>query len=124
MKTILIVDDEDQIRTTYKKLLMDEGYLVCEATNAIEANERLVFEKVDLVLLDINMPKIDGATLHEVIDFVHPETRVIVSSVYPLSQQQSLINSACDYYDKSQCLDVLLEKISRVLGDEPDNEDW
>ena len=125
MKTILIVDDEDQIRATYKQLLANEGYLVVEAASAIEANERLVFENVDVVLLDINIPEIDGATLQQVIDLTHPETRIIVSSVYPLSQQKDLIKGAADYYDKSQELDVLLEKIGRVLDDDgPDNECW
>ena len=58
-KKLLIVDDEADIRLLLKEYLEMEGYQVCLAANAKEAEEALVWEP-DLILLDINMPGTDG----------------------------------------------------------------
>lgn len=58
-KKLLIVDDEADIRVLLKEYLELEGYQVCAAANAREAENALVKEP-DLILLDINMPGTDG----------------------------------------------------------------
>jgi len=64
MKTnILVVDDEDDIRFLLKKILEKEGYGISEAESAKKALEKLSSEKVDLVLLDVMMPEMDGVEL-------------------------------------------------------------
>ena len=116
MKKILIVDDEKKIRKTYSGLLRGEGFDVIERSNAMEASETLVREKVDLVLLDIKMPEVDGSILYEVMRLFHKRVKVIVTSVYPLDEQKRLIAEAADYHDKSQGIGILLSKINKVLG--------
>ena len=60
MKTILVVDDDDAIRTLLHDELVDEGYNVLMATNARDALKMVQEEALDLVILDIRMPGMDG----------------------------------------------------------------
>ncbi|MFA6218023.1 MAG: response regulator [Candidatus Omnitrophota bacterium] len=115
MKKILVVDDEKNIRDMYASLLVSEGFKVIEASNASDTNEILKKENIDLVLLDIKMPDVDGQTLSEVIQLFHKKTKIIVSSVYHPEEQKRMISWAHDYYDKSQGIEVLLKKIKGVV---------
>jgi len=63
MAKILIVDDEKSIRDALSDILMEEGYDVVTASDGEEAWAKLSEEKVDLVLCDIKMPKMDGMEL-------------------------------------------------------------
>ena len=112
MKKILIVDDETRVREMYVKMLVEEGFMVRHADDAQTALNIIVREDIDLILLDIKMPYIDGKTLFEVIKEYDPNLKVIVSSVYPIDKQQQMIPQAMDYFDKSQGLAHLLEKIN------------
>jgi CheY-like chemotaxis protein len=116
MKKIIVVDDESRIRGIYSRLLNGIGFEVLEASTADEANEIVTHEKVDLVLLDIKMPEVEGDVFYELLQSFHRHCKVIVSSVYPLNDQRRMITGADDYYDKSQGFWVLLDKINRVLG--------
>ena len=60
--TILIVDDELLIRNVIKEYLLNEGYKVLEAEDGFDALRVLSDNKVDLIVLDIMMPKMDGFT--------------------------------------------------------------
>jgi two-component system chemotaxis response regulator CheY len=74
MTHILIVDDANLVRMYYREILQRAGYSVDEALNGLEALEKLLLasgdqilspdpiQPVDLVLVDINMPKMDGIT--------------------------------------------------------------
>lgn len=114
-KKILICDDEKKIRNIYINLLIGEGYEIFEAVNAPDANETLVREGIDLILLDIKMPEVDGETMYDVIEMFHKDVKVIVSSVYHVSDQKRRIKNAHEYHDKSHGVDILLEKIKKVL---------
>lgn len=57
---ILVVDDEKMFQDIYKSKLMSEGFLVRTASNGTEAIKILLEETLDLVLLDLNMPIMDG----------------------------------------------------------------
>lgn len=122
MAKILVVDDENKIRNLYKKLLISERYEVVEAQDSQSAT-RLMLNQPDitLVLLDINMPDIDGTVLYQLIRRLDQHTKVIVTSAYPLQDQRRLIFRADDYYDKSQGTEVLLEKVKGVLQEEESN---
>ena len=58
--TILIVDDEEDIRDMIEIYLMNEGFIVLKAQDGIEALEILKSHEIDLMVLDIMMPKMDG----------------------------------------------------------------
>jgi DNA-binding NtrC family response regulator len=61
--TVLVVDDEPDIRSTVKEILQDEGYAVIVAGGADEARQARLRERPDVVLLDIWMPGTDGISL-------------------------------------------------------------
>ncbi len=115
MKTILVVDDEEKIRSVYTKMLKREGFKVMDAENAEQANAILLKNEVDLILLDINMAGVDGTVLYDIAQVFHKKTRVIVASVYPVEDQKTLIKGAADYYDKSDGLPTLIQKVKAVL---------
>ena len=62
-KKILIVDDEKDIRDSLKDILIDEGYEIHLAKNALEAKKIKLSQTFNLILLDIWMPDIDGLSL-------------------------------------------------------------
>jgi two-component system chemotaxis response regulator CheY len=61
-KRVLIVDDASLVRLYYRDALERAGYAVEEAMNGLEALEKLLITPVDLLIVDINMPKMDGLT--------------------------------------------------------------
>ena len=61
--TILLVEDEDSLRKVLKDLLEMEGYTIVEARDGAEAMEQVDRHVPDLVLLDLNLPNVDGHTV-------------------------------------------------------------
>ena len=61
-KRVLVIDDASLVRLYYREALERAGYLVDEALNGLEALEKLLAWPADLLLVDINMPKMDGVT--------------------------------------------------------------
>ena len=60
MARILVVDDEEDIREALTEILEDEGHDVFEAENGLEVMAMAVSARIDLILLDITMPEMDG----------------------------------------------------------------
>jgi len=118
METILIVDDEQRIRRLYTQFFSREGFNVIAVSNAADANDTLLRERVDIMLLDINMPEVDGGILHDVANLFHKKVQVIVCSVYSIDDQKEIIKGAAGYYDKSQGLRELLKKVKAALGNQ------
>jgi len=96
-------------------LLSEEEFEVKYASSAQEATNFLIREYFDLVLLDINMPGVDGKIMYEVIREFDRHMKVIVSSVYPIEEQVQSILGACAYHNKSQGIDILMMKIKVAL---------
>ena len=118
MRTILVVDDEKVFRKKYRGLLKEKGFKVKTASSALEVSEVLMRDKslIDLILLDINIPEVDGRGIWEIIDEYAPQLQIIVTSVNPLHDQKIRIPRAADYYNKADKEATLLKKITRVLG--------
>ena len=114
MTRILIVEDEERMRKMYNAMLKNEGFEVLEASDAMHASCILNKETVDIILLDIRMPQVYGSMFYGILRTTLKKMRVIVASVYPVEEQKKLIPDAEDYYDKSQGLDLLLEKIKII----------
>ncbi len=120
-ETILIVDDEAEIRATVRGVLADEGYRVIEADNGKAALAALAGERPALLLLDIWMPEIDGIALLREIERVAPKTRVIVISGHGNIETavRATQLGACDFIEKPFSLEGLLQRVGRALGHEP-----
>jgi len=116
--TILIVDDEAQIRASVSGVLADEGFRVLEADNGRTALAAIAAEQPRLVLLDIWMPEIDGIELLRQIQERHPGTRVIVISGHGNIETavRATQLGAVDFIEKPFSLDRLLERVARALG--------
>ena len=61
-KRVLVVDDANLVRMYYRAALEKAGFHVAEALNGLEAIEQLLKAPVDLLIVDINMPQMDGVT--------------------------------------------------------------
>jgi len=118
MRTILIVDDEKTFRKRYKDMLTAEKYKVFTAKSAMDAANMLMREKnaLDLVLLDINLPQVDGRDIFDIISEYAPNLEVIVTSVHPLQDQKLKIPRAVDYFNKADDKGILLQKVRKVIG--------
>jgi CheY-like chemotaxis protein len=88
---ILVVDDDAAIRDFLTMLLSDEGYEVCTARHGAEALAIVGQQSLQLILLDIAMPVMDGPAFLTAYCPQHPEAPVIAFS----AQQQSLPPFAC-----------------------------
>ena len=117
MRKILIIDDEVGVIRYYKKLLESEGYSVLTAKNAAEGNMAMLTARdIDLIMLDINMPQVDGVYMWDVIQEYNDKLKVLIFSVRNIEEQKRCLPLATDYFDKSQSVEILLNKVSSLLG--------
>jgi DNA-binding NtrC family response regulator len=80
--TILIVDDDPQLRQSFEKLLTDEGYTVQTASTG-EASLAMVQEHIpDLVIMDVRLPGMSGLEAFQAIHEVEPKLPVIVMTAF------------------------------------------
>ncbi len=116
MATILVVDDEKNIRTLYTMELSKEGYKVLTAETAEEAMDILDREKVDVVILDIRLPGMHGIDALEKMIVKRRDLAVIINTAYGEYRDDFLTWLAEDYIIKSSDLTQLKEKIKQVLA--------
>lgn len=77
---ILVIDDDDAVRESFRNFLEDHDYIVCEATNGREGLERFEAESPDVVMVDLRMPELDGLQLLEKLAKRFPKIPLIVVS--------------------------------------------
>lgn len=127
--TALIADDEAHMRTFLKLILSDLGiekiYLMQNGMDAVEAYREY---KPDIVLMDINMNKLNGLEALELIREIDPEARVVMlTAVSTREAVQTSKNSGAVYYIlKTQAPDQIREQLRRVLetaGSAPGSND-
>jgi len=119
-KKILIVDDEEPIRMLYKSELEEEGYKIFLAANAHEALEIVEKESLDLVVLDIKMPGMDGIEAMQKIVGKKKEVPIIINSAYPHFKESFMTWVAEEYVVKSANLQELKDKIKQILNKPPE----
>ena len=113
---ILIVEDEIPIRALLSEALSEHGYSVITATNGIEGLQIFIKEhaSIDLVILDLSMPKMSGETLLGEIKKLAPDTKVLISSGHAEHDLRKNI-MASGYLAKPYELCQLLITIRMVL---------
>ena len=116
MKTILVVDDDDAIRTLLKEELEDEGYNIMIAANARDALKIVEAEPLDLVILDIRMPGMDGLEALPRILGLKESLRVILNTAYTQYQESFMSWAADAYVIKSADLTELKAKVKELLA--------
>lgn len=99
MNQILVVDDDDYIRELVCTLLQNEGYSTIEAEDGREALKRLGKEKVDLCVLDIMMPNMDGFEFCKAARKYYKDLPVLMlTAKNDLSQKVKGFDLGCDDY--------------------------
>ena len=117
--TILYVEDNSDNRKLVRRVLEVEGYAVVEAQDGHEAMERLETQSIDLALMDINMPEVDGYTLTSRIKamprFAKLPIVAVTANVMRGDRERSL-EAGCDgYIQKPIDIDTLSQQIERFL---------
>jgi two-component system chemotaxis response regulator CheY len=114
---ILIADDAAFMRMRCGKMLQSHGHTVVEAENGREAVEKFTTEAVDVVLLDITMPEMDGLTALKEIRKIDPGARVAM--VTAIGQQQvvmeALQSGARDFVVKPFQPERVLAAVEKLL---------
>ncbi len=118
-ETILVVEDEPNVRKIVCKLLALSGYSVLEASGPLEALE--LFEQherpVDLLLTDVIMPGMNGKELHEQIARHNPDIKVIFMSGYThgVIDPGGILPDAVNFLQKPFAPEVLGTKVRKIL---------
>ena len=82
-RRILLVDDDAGVRVSLQDVLVEEGYLVIPANDGQQALELIASSSIDLVLLDLNMPRKNGWDTFERLSTEHPLVPVILITARP-----------------------------------------
>jgi DNA-binding NtrC family response regulator len=114
---ILIVDDDDTIRTTMKAILEDEGYEVDLAASGKEGITKSKETTYNIALLDIRLPDMEGIELLKLMKPAVPRTRKIMITGYPSTQNAigALNKNADAYLIKPVDIEKLLNTIKEQL---------
>ena len=118
MKTILIVDDEPDIADVVVTTLQDEGYCVLAASNGLEGLQRLSETEPDVLICDVMMPFMDGASMCTRVreDPRHRNMRIVIASV----MDEAAISNRFSRYDgflrKPYRLDALLNIVATLAA--------
>ncbi len=118
MKTILVVDDDKNLRRLYKSELEAEGFRVRLAENGKDAIKQVAEQVPDLIVMDVRMPEMDGLESMAQVLRAHKRLRVILNTAYSSYQDNFLTWAADGYIVKSADLQPLKNKIREVLGRE------
>jgi two-component system cell cycle sensor histidine kinase/response regulator CckA len=118
--TILLVEDEDGLRSLNARGLRSRGYSVIEASNGIEAMEALEQKNgaVDLVVSDVVMPEMDGPTLLREMRSRNPNLKIIFVSGYAEDAFEKSLpeNEQFAFLAKPFALSALVEKVKQTMA--------
>ena len=116
-RSILVVDDDAQIRTLLADLLKDEGYKVQQAKSGAEAIAAVTKWQPDLVMMDVKLPDQDGLAVLRQLKRDHADLEVIVMTAFGGSSTaiKAMEHGAYDYVTKPFEIDDLLATLKRVF---------
>jgi len=117
MATVLVVDDEAQIRASLRGILAEEGLRVLEAEDGRQALELIQRENPELIILDIWMPEMDGLQLLQQLQEAAPPPEVVMISGHGNIETavKATKLGAFDFIEKPFSLDGLLRVVKRAL---------
>ena len=120
LKSVLVIDDENEVRNNLSVVLTDEGYLVETAENGKIALEKCKKKIFHLALVDINLPDINGTELVQKLKLLLPRMITIIVTGYPTVENaiKAVNQNADGYILKPIKIPELLETITRRLNQE------
>ena len=121
MTKILYVEDNPENRLLVRRILLAEDFEVLEANDAYQAMKVIETEKPDLILMDINLPEVDGYTLTARLK-ENPKLGqvpiIALTANVMKGDRERILDSGCDgYIQKPIDVDALPNQIREFLGD-------
>ena len=115
---ILVVDDDRSVSTGVR-ITLEDKYDVSTTDSAADAFDHLTANKVDLVLLDIKMPVMNGLEALKKIRRTHPELPVVMLTAYPTEDniKEAWESGASGFLSKPFALDELRDYVDKALSD-------
>ncbi len=118
-ETVLVVEDEQSLRDLLKALLAPSGYRLLMAADGVEAVNMLMSEpgRIDAILLDLNLPRMNGVDVYHHIQRLRPSSKVVVISgnITPDARQELTALGQKDFFPKPYRLEELAFKLREVL---------
>lgn len=116
-ETILVAEDNADLRKLIRKVLEAKGYRVVEAADGQDAVNKFIDDETDLLLLDVVMPKMSGKETFDRIRKRRPDIKVLFLSGYDGNTviDQGVGADICDYIPKPFDPDELLRKVRQIL---------
>ena len=115
-RTILVVDDADDVRTALRRLLEADGYRVIEAHDGRQCLRVLYDERPDLLVLDVNMPEMDGwQTLDRVRELTSVPVLMLSARGEEAAKVRGLRAGADDYVVKPPAPEELTARVAALL---------
>ncbi len=117
MKNILIIDDNEEMLNTFKQLLLDEGHRVSTANNGATGIILFMRQSFDLVITDLNMPKLNGLDVIKRVNNIIKIPIILMSTDYlpvepdnaRLMGVNAVISKTIDDYDFCELVQYCLE---------------
>jgi len=115
---VLIVDDEEIVRVSCRRILVPEGYEVKSAGSAAEGLAILSDGPIDVVLTDLKMPDIDGIEVLRRVKEEWPDTEVVMITGYQTinTALQAIKLGAFDYIEKPFIPNDIVEAIEKAIA--------
>ncbi|HEY2734244.1 MAG TPA: EAL domain-containing protein [Polyangiales bacterium] len=114
---VLVVDDEERVRSVMVRMLSALGYNVFAANDGAEALRVLEVESIDLVVTDLSMPKVDGMTVLREVRERHQELPVVLVTGVPTTESaiRAVRYRATEYLTKPLDPDTFIDAVRRAL---------
>lgn len=117
-KQVLVIDDDQSLRLLYSTELTDAGFAVDTASDGNEGLEMVKRRHYDLIVLDIEMPDMDGLEVLNRLRTTAPQTKVLLNSAYSTYKADFQSWLADEYLVKSSDLKPLVDKLRRLAKGE------
>ena len=117
-ETILLAEDEEEVRSVNRSVLEEFGYRVIEAVDGQEAVKRALEDThIDLMILDMVMPRKSGREAHDEIARVRPGIKVLFTSGYApdIMEAKGMISTGAQFVAKPVSPGELLKKVREIL---------
>ncbi len=119
-QTVLIIDDEAPVREVATDILVEQGFRVATAVNGIEGIKRFRtdFQTIDLILLDMKMPGINGKETYQELAKIHPTLKVIFTSGYSETEIDTQISQSdrATFLPKPYSAELLMRQVHEMLA--------
>ena len=114
---ILLIDDEDKLRSLLKRIISYEGYVVYEAPDLKTGGKILAAEEIDVVVCDVKLPDGSGLEMTRTIKGCHPAVEILLLTAHAQIADgvEAMRSGAFDYISKGADNDKLLPLIARAM---------